>query len=146
MSPSGVPQLPFGTDLATVMQPDGSIDLDPGMSEVTGRSLLIQRVMRRVTTPRGSVVDAPNDCIDIRNYVRAGVLASTPGNIQIQLQKEFLKDQGITSAAVGVTYVDAIGKLSITASLGSSYGPLQLTFNLTAGNVQVLVAGLPVNF
>jgi hypothetical protein len=146
MSPAGLPQLPYGTDLATVIQSDGSIDLDPGMSEVTGRALLVQRLMRRVTTPRGSVVDAPNDCIDIRGYVRAGVLASTPGNIQIQLQKEFLKDQGVVTAQVGVNYVVTTGTLTISANLSSSYGPLSLTFALTAGNVQVLVGGLPVNF
>jgi hypothetical protein len=136
--------LPFGTDLATVMLPDGSIDLDPGMSEVTGRPLLIQRCLRRVTTPRGSVVDCPNDCIDIRNYLRAGATTATPSNIQIQLQKEFLKEQGVTSAQVTVTFVNST--LTIVAALQSSYGPLTLTFNLDAANIVVLVDGLPVNF
>jgi hypothetical protein len=136
--------LPFGTDLATVMLPDGSIDLDPGMSEVTGRPLLIQRCLRRVTTPRGSVVDAPNDCVDLRSYLRAGATTATPSNIQVQLQKEFLKEQGVTSAKVGVTFVNST--LTITASLASSYGPLDLTFNLSAANITVLVDGLPINF
>lgn len=139
-------QLPFGTDLATIMQPDGSIDLDPGMSEVTGRALLVQRCLRRVTTPRGSVIDSPNDCVDIRNYLRGNATTTTPANIQIQLQKEFAKEQGLTSAAVGVSFNTATGVLSITANLQSSYGPLTLTFNLSASNIAVLVDGLPVNF
>jgi hypothetical protein len=137
---------PFGTDLATIMQPDGSIDLDPGMSEVGGRAALIQRCCRRITTPRGSVIDSPNDCVDIRAFVRAGVLASTPTNLQIQLQKEFAKEQGVISAAVGVNYNMQTSTLTVTINLTSSYGPLSLTFMLTAGNIALLVDGLPVNF
>ena len=138
--------LPFGTDLATVMASDGSIDLDPGMAEVSGRAALVQRCMRRVTTPRGSVIDSPNDCVDIRGFIRAGVLASTPTNIQIQLQKEFAKEQGVTNVAVGVTYTTQTATLRIAINLTSSYGPLSLTFILTATTAKVLVDGLPVNF
>ena len=138
--------LPFGTDLATVMASDGSIDLDPGMSEVSGRAALVQRCMRRVTTPRGSVIDSPNDCVDIRGFIRAGVLASSPANIQIQLQKEFAKEQGVINAQVGVTYTAAIATLRIAINLQSSYGPLSFTFILTATTAQVLVDNLPVNF
>jgi hypothetical protein len=149
-----VPGYPFGTDLNCIMQSDGSIDLDPGMGEVSGRTLLVQRVMRRVTTPRGSVVDAPNDCVDLRNVLRAGVLASTPTNLQIQLQQELQKEQGVSSPQVGVKYVQQTSTLTITMSMQSSYGPLNMTFTITgssagsvnSSNISVILNGLPVNF
>ena len=146
-------QYPYGTDLACVLQADGSIDLDPGMGECSGPTLLVQRVIRRITTPRGSVVDCPNDCIDIRNYLRSGVLASTPTNLQIQLQQELAKEPGLTAVAVGVKYVIQTATLTITINATTSYGPLALIINLvgngattTIANINAILNSLPVGF
>lgn len=137
---------PFGTDLGQVFATNGAIDLDPSMGETSGRTLLVQRCLRRLTTPRGSVVNAPNDCLDLRGYIRAGVLAATPQQLQALIQREMLKEQGVTSAAVGVSYVMQTATLTVTMSLGSSYGPLALTLTLSPSTITVLVNGLPLGF
>lgn len=141
-----IPGYPWGTDLNQVTQPDGSIDLDPGMGEILGRTLFVQRCIRRVTTPRGSVVDCPNDCYDIRSFMRGSVQAAPNATIQGILQPEMLKEQGVISCQVGVKYALATTTLLITMALGSSYGPLSLTFGLSPGNIEILLDGLPVGF
>jgi hypothetical protein len=141
-----VPGYPFGTDLNQVTLSDGSIDLDPGMGETSGRTLFVQRCIRRVTAWRGSVVDAPNDCLDLRSFLRTGAMAQSAGQIQSAFQAEMMKEAGVTSAQVGVTFSVSTSTLTIQMQLGSSYGPLQLTFALSPGNITILLDGLPVGF
>ena len=134
----------YGTDLAQVTQPDGSIDLDPGMSEVTGLPLFVQRCVRRLTTPRGSVVDCPNDCIDLRSFMRGNALTSTPANLQIQVQREMVKEQGVLSCVAGVTYQSET--LTVSMQLTTAFGPLTLTLALSPSTIAVILNGLPVGF
>ncbi len=146
MTQAQVPGYPFGTDLNMVYTPDGSGDLDPGMGETSGRTLLVQRCVRRVTTPRGSVVGCPNDCLDLRSFLRAGALTSSTNAIQIAYQQEMQKEQGILSPQVAVTFNVAQQLLTVSFSMQSSYGPLNLTFQLTPTTIAVLLNGLPVGF
>jgi hypothetical protein len=141
-----VPGFPFGTDLSMTISADGTGDLDPGMAETSGRTLFAQRCVRRVTTSRGSCVDAPNDCLDIRSFLRAGALTSTATQIQVAYQAEMTKEQGCLSATVSVAFNRATSVLTISMALTSSYGPLSLTFALSPAGITVLLDGLPVGF
>ena len=141
-----VPGYPFGADLNMVVNADGSGDLDPGMGETSGRTLFVQRCVRRVTTPRGSCVDAPNDCLDLRSFLRSGALTTSATQIQIAYQAEMAKEQGCLSAAVSVAYDVRASSLTVTMALTSSYGPLSLTFALSPAGITVLLDGLPVGF
>lgn len=140
-----LPNLPFGTDLATITASNGVGDLDVGMAEVTGRTLLAQRLARRLTTPRGSVIDAPNDCVDIRLFMST---VSTPQGIsatQGSVQNELQKDQGVLSATVAVAYSIQTSIMSITIQVQSAYGPFSLTLAVSAVTISILVNGQPLS-
>src|ERR1700691_1066598 len=68
------------------------LDADPAMRTTTGRQLLVQSLLCRQTTPRGSVIDCPNDCIDLRDYVAAGMTPSQIVQLYGTIQNELLKD------------------------------------------------------
>ena len=140
-------QNPFGTDLQSLPNPaaNGQIDLDPGMLEGNGRTLLAQRLVRRQTTPTGSVIDCPNDCIDVRGWLSQGWTQQQMQAAAGQLQAELLKEQGVTAVTVNFTLAGNPGgaagtySLQIVEQFTSGYGPFSLTLTITNLTLAVLV-------
>jgi hypothetical protein len=133
---------PYGTDLGTFPNPaaNGAIDLDPGMIECTGRTLLAQSLVRRQTTPTGSVIDCPNDCLDLRGWLSNGL---TQSQIQAQagvIKTELLKDERVLDAQVQLTYNFATQTLVIVENITSGYGPFSMTLTVNAVTVTVLMS------
>ena len=143
----------FGTDLQTVPNPaaSGALDLDPGMVEGSGRVLLSQSIQRRLSTPTGSVVDSPNDCIDLRSWISQGWTQQQMQAAAGGLQAEILKDERVTGVAVSMVYNASTLTLAINVNLQSLYGPFSLTLGVTSVTVTQLTAnqgsigqGLPI--
>lgn len=132
----GVPN-PYGIDLQSLPNGQGVIDLDPGMIEGSGRTLLAQSLVRRFTTPRGSVIDAPNDCIDIRSFLSQGFTQAQINELPGILKKEAEKDERVVDAQVQATYLQSTKALTITMSIQSGYGPFSLTLSVSSGQVTV---------
>lgn len=130
---------PFGTDLQSLPDKNGVIDLDPGMLEGTGRILLSQSIVRRFTTRRASVIDAPNDCINIRDFLSDGLTQAQIAQIGKTLEKECEQDQRVLKADVSVQYLFQTKALIINMSIQSSDGPFSLTLSLINGQVSVSV-------
>lgn len=118
------------------------LDADPSMRTTTGRALLVQSLLCRQTTPRGSVIDCPNDCIDLRDYVSAGMTPLQITQMFGTIQGELLKDQRVAQATVTGTYSFQTSVLTLNEAIQSAYGPFTMTLNVSAVNVILLNANL----
>jgi len=135
------PQLPYGSCLATLPNANGTLDLTPDMRMATGRDVLSQSLIRRQTTPRGSVLTSPNDCLDVRQLLSAGMTQSQLQALASSIRTELLRDQRVNGAQVTITVNTATGSTTIQESITSSAGPFTLTLTLTAGAIAAVVTG-----
>jgi hypothetical protein len=137
------PANPYGVDFLIARNAAGQLDADPSMRTTTGRALLTQSLLSRVSTPRGSVVDCPNDCLDLRSYVSTGMTYTAILALCAQVQTELLKDQRVYSAVVNGQYNTATSTLTLPCSIQSSMGPFTFTLAVTSVTVSILNSNLP---
>lgn len=118
----------FGGDL------DCAEDLTAEMREVSGPIALAQNVYRRLSTPRGMVIDAPDYGRDLRAYLHKGLTPTEQTGIPGEVRAEILKEERIENAEVQVTaFVDEAMTLAIRCE--SAEGPFSLTLDVTAAAV-----------
>lgn len=134
-------QLPWGSCLATLPNAKGQIDLTPDMQMTTGRDVIAQSLIRRQTTPRGSVLTSPNDCIDIRQFLSQGMTLGQLQALSSTIRTELLRDQRVNSAQVQINFDPLTNVTTITENILTSQGPFTLTLTLSAGNVAAVIAG-----
>lgn len=116
------------------------IDADPSMRIATGRQLLVQSLLCRQTTPTGSVIDCPNDCLDLIDFLSDGLTPSDIMALGGQIQNELLKDQRVIAATVTGTFAQS--KLTLVESIQSGYGPFQMVLDVSGVTVTLLNANL----
>lgn len=126
---------PFGRDLASFWGPQGP-DID--FNEVSGIDVLLQRIIRRISTPKGSVVGCPNDCIDVRTYLGAGITNADVQGIQAEIQTQILRDEAVLSCNVTSSYNTTTRALSVAIRGSSALGPFSMTLSVSAVSVQLL--------
>lgn len=112
-------------------------DCSPEMREVSGTDLLKEAVFRRLTTPRGSVIDAPDYGFDLRSLLSKGQtpaqLAAIPGLIT----SEILKDDRFEGADVTVTE-SSITTLTLSIVVyPKQVGPFSLVVSVSDAAVQL---------
>ena len=129
----------FGSTLAMCTTLNGEWDCDPTGRMATGRDVLSQRLINRQTTPLGSVIDSPNDCFDVSDWLSANMTDGQVAQLPGQIHTELLKDQEVRSLTVTVNYNPATSTLILTENIISGYGPFSLTITVTPGNVSALV-------
>lgn len=123
----------FGTDL------DCEDDLNPLGSMVSGPLCLAQALVRRLSTPRGMVIDAPNYGRDLREYLHRGLTPDDVEAIPGEVRGELLKDERIEEVDVLAT-MPAVDALRLEITCQTAEGPLSLELNVTAAAV-VLIPG-----
>jgi hypothetical protein len=133
---------PFGTDFWIGGNPKGILDGDPGMRMQTGRALLAQRLLCRLSTPRGSVIDCPNDCIDLRDSLSDGMTTQQIAALGSVVQQECLKDQQVTACNVTGTFSFTTSVLTMTIMVTSGAGPFTMVLAVSQVTVQLLNANL----
>jgi hypothetical protein len=81
----------FGSDISTVPT------LDPSFATLTGPHVLSQALLRRFTTPLGSLVDDPTYGLDIREYLNTGIngLAGAQGAATLAQMKQDMESQAV---------------------------------------------------
>lgn len=122
----------YGSDLSCVS------DLDPTMREVSEDRGMLESIARRVTTSRGSAIDAPDDGIDIRDWLSASLSNVVIASLQLMIRGEVMKDERVLEAGVIVTYDAQAQKLTVRiAGLGAD-GPFRLTLPVSATRVELL--------
>jgi hypothetical protein len=134
-------QLPWGSCLATLPNAKGMLDLTPDMQMATGRDVLAQSIIRRQTTPRGSVIVSPNDCFDVRSLLSAGMTLGQLQALSDTIRTELLRDQRVNAATVQISFNPLNNVTTITETITSSQGPFTLTLTLSAGNIAAVIAG-----
>lgn len=115
----------LGYDLSCVA------DFDPGGLEVSGRRCLAEAIARRLTTPRGRLIDDPNYGFDLTQFINADLSPADIAQIQAQAAQECLKDQRVIAANVSITFV--ANTLSVTVLVQDGTGPFTLV--LAIGSV-----------
>lgn len=121
----------YGTDVFAL------VDFDPTMPMVSGPKVAINRLVRRLYTPRGSCPHAPNDGIDIRDFLNG----STPVIIIAgQIRSELLKDEACLDAkivvTIGGTFQRRTLRCDITVQLAD--GPFSLVLSVNDVTVELL--------
>lgn len=137
-APTYPPAQGFGLDLATVWTSNGP-DLDSGFTEVTGITLLIQRLIRRLSTAHGSVVGCPNDCIDIRAYLGAGITNADVQGIQSAIKTQLERDEAVLPGVSVVSqYNPATRALAVKIAGSSTLGPFAMTLAVSQVTISLL--------
>lgn len=140
------PTNPYGTDFwLGSASPTAPLDFDPSMRLTTGRQLLSQNIVSRLSTARGTVIDCPNDCYDVRDLLSDGMTQSQINALFGQVQQEIEKDQRVQSASVTGSYSAQTSTLTLSIAIQSLYGPFPLTLAITAVSVSILDANLPTS-
>jgi hypothetical protein len=136
------PSNPFGTDFWIGGAPSGILDGDPSLRVATGRGLLTQRLLCRLSAPRGSYIDCPNDCIDLRDSLSAGMTQADIADLGSEIRDEFLKEEQVTDAEVNGTFSYQTSALTLSIAVESAYGPFLMVLLVTSVTVQLLNSNL----
>lgn len=114
MSDSGL----FGVDL------DWRDDLNPTGRLVSGVELLRQAAFHRLNTPRGACLDAPDDGLDLSEYLSNGMTPAEIAAIPGEIRSELLKDERFLEAEITFTQIEPDSfrfKIVITPSAGPEF-------------------------
>lgn len=122
----------LGADLSCVT------DLDPAMVEVSGRTCLVQNAARRLSTPRGSLIDDPNYGFDLTGELNDDVDQGDIGRIQSQASAELLKDERVVSCTSVISFDATSGTLITTFAMQDGAGPFTLVLAVTSVTVTIL--------
>ena len=127
----------YGTDLAVTPNADGILDINPMLQYASGLSVLVQSLICRQMCVRGSIIDAPNEGIDLRTYVRQGLTQEALGSLPSIVQKELQRDERVKSATVTGSY-DTANTLTLNEVIETADGPFTLTLAVSAVTVTLI--------
>lgn len=121
----------YGTDL------DGVGDLDPYGAVVSGTLVVAQACARRLSTPRGRVIDDPNYGFDLTQYINDDVNSSSLAALRAGTVSECLKDERVLTATCDAV-LSRSGILTVTIKITTSDGPFTLVLSVSQTSVNVL--------
>lgn len=118
----------FGTDLSC------TDDLTSDMAEIPGNSTLVvaQSNYRRLTTPRGSLIDDPNYGIDINSFLGSGLTDTLLQQIPGQVAAELKKDDRNETVEVSFRQTGSVS-FDLDVKGTTADGPYTLTFAIVDG-------------
>lgn len=123
----------YGRDLSCIT------DLSPTMDEVTGRTVVLEAALRRISTRRGMVIDCANDGTDVGDLLSQDVGPGQLARIRAVIEGELVKDDRIFAASIiRNSFVPATGVLTLSIRLQDADGPFTLTVAVSALTVQLL--------
>lgn len=114
------------TDIANTSDIDCLEDMKPHMPMVSGRTALLQRLARRLITPRGKFIFWPNFGTDLRRFL---LTKTSPGAIAQAAKKECVKDEQVEQCLVTAQLTDSGRMLVLDIEIEDADGPF--TFTLT---------------
>lgn len=120
----------LGTDLATPSDADGLPDLDPYFRTVTGAEGLAQALLRRLVTPRGSLIDDAAYGFDLRLRINGNLRPGDLGHLAALIEAELLADERVSRTQASVT--EEASGLSVAALVVSSAGPFRMVLAVSA--------------
>jgi hypothetical protein len=116
------------------------LDMDETGSMVSGVQMLIQAILIRLSTPRGSVIDAPDDGICLSDYLSRGLTPADVAMLAGTISQEILKDERFTRADAKIDSSNLVSadELSISLDVDSGLGPFQFTLLVNKAGAAVL--------
>jgi phage baseplate assembly protein W len=120
----------FGTEVSCIS------DFAADGRTVTGNAVVGEAIARRLSTPRGRLIDDPNYGFDLTAYVFDDMTARDIAALCAGATAEALKDERVQDAAVQA--VLAKGLLTVTVSITTALGPFRLVLAVTAVSFAVL--------
>lgn len=105
----------FGSDIA------GVFDIDPTLSVVEGRPALAHALLRRITTPRGTLIGDPSYGYDVTGLIGSTVPMSV---VEQRVLEQILAEEGVEDARVTAELVN--DTVTITMHVVDSEGPFDL--------------------
>jgi phage baseplate assembly protein W len=139
----------YGTDLSLGFEtveleyPDGTfrtsqhVDFTEDFAEVSGRTLLIQAICRRLITPRGALIDDIDYGSDVTRYCNDDIDPRDVGAIAAEIDAEIVKDERVKSSSTTAT-LDDEGMLITESQIVDLAGPFKLTLSVTSVTVELL--------
>ena len=126
--------------MTTIFGDDITCDPEDGIPAtfelVSGRAALVQAILRRFQTRRGTLVDDPDYGLDLTDWVGKRTDTAQLLAWQQALQAEARKDQRVRSARARLTTPS--GVLRFTLALETAEGPFSLTVQVSEVSVDLL--------
>lgn len=113
------------------------MDLTPSLTEVSGRTALIQAVARRLVTPRGALWYAPAYGFDLRQFL-SGITVN-PSQIASGIVDQAEQDERVAGAQAAVTFSG--DRLIAKVALLDGGGPFVFTLAVSKVTVELLTQG-----
>jgi len=123
----------FGDDIAC----DPETGIPTTFEMATERTALVQAIVRRFQTRRGTLVDDPDYGLDVTDWVGKRTDTAQLFAWQQALQGEVLKDERIQSARARLTLTPQ-GGLRFTLALATAQGPFLLTLQVSDLSIELL--------
>lgn len=127
------PADPLGVDL---MAGD---DLDANHRLVSGTQLLALDLYRRITTPRGRLIDDADYGIDVRSMLQKPMTVAEEATVPSRIRAEIVKDERVAAADVTVTRTD-VNKWQIQILGRAGEAPFELVLDVTQASAVLLQA------
>lgn len=103
---------------------------------VTGNRIVAEAIARRLTTPRGGLIDDPNYGYDLTDFLNDDLSPTDVARIAAGVQAECVKDERVSSAVATVTLT--AGVMVVTIALTTANGPFTLVLSITDVTVSIL--------
>lgn len=128
----------YGQDFAVVETATGP-DIDFAHL-ATGVDVLANSLLCRLTTPHGSVIDSPNDCLDVRALLGAGLTQADMQGVQQRVQREVERDARVLGATVSASYNTGTRAMTLTIRVATAQGPFTMTLSVSNVSVALITA------
>lgn len=122
----------FGADL------DCADDFTPLFDELDTKDpkLVAQAVYRRLTTPRGGLIDDPDYGFDVRTLLHKPLSATYQAAIPGLIRAEVMKDDRVATCTVTLSNVTPLG-FDVAVACTTARGPFSLTFSVADAAVRL---------
>lgn len=114
-------------------------DLEPSGALVSGRRLLADHLLRRITTPRGSIPMLPDYGIDVRELLNDKIDANSLYALRAMIEAELLEDERVSAASVVAEFNRQTETLSFDVTVEIADGPFRFTALITALSIDLLM-------
>lgn len=126
-------RFPLGSDIA------GVTSIDAALTTVGGRRALADAILRRLTTPRGGLVGAPEYGFDVRSVLGSTLPMSF---IEQRVLEQVLAEQEVADALCTATFHR--GTLRIEIPVVDAEGPFDLTLTADELTTAALLGGAEI--
>lgn len=124
---------PLGSDIG------GSSTLDYALTVNTGRRSLADRILRRLTTPRGGLFYAPTYGYHLQDCVGS---TAPPGVVEQRTLEQVMAEEEVENAECVAAFDESSGTLTVTINVVDAAGPFELVIKAADLTVSALLDGV----